>query len=63
MEEGAWADLKPWFHEAHWICEEYPSAQQFFTFKSCRNTSAEQYDDRLGDLLVQLKLMTEDKGC
>ncbi len=63
MEEGAWADLKPWFNEAHWICEEHPSAQQFFTFKSSMNTSAEQYDDRLGDLLVQLKLMTEDKGC
>lgn len=63
MEEGTWPDLTPWFHEAHWICKEYPSAEKFFNLKSSVNTSEDKDDDKLGGLLVQLKLMSEDRRC
>ena len=63
MEEGTWPDLTPWFHEAHWICEEYPSAEKFFNLKSSVNTSEDKDDDKLGGLFVQLKLMSEDRRC
>jgi hypothetical protein len=56
MQENTWSDLKPWFDEAHYICDKYPDTHQFFKF-------LERPDFSVSHLLYRMKHFdfTEDK--
>ena len=43
MQKNTWPDLKPWFDEAGYICDNYPQTHQFFNF--LESTDSKEYED------------------